>query len=84
MAKLMGDGEGSTESVVLTDAAAPVWITHSTQLCKAWRAAVDTSLVYIYHQCHPVCPVYMGIILISTLKYHWKQWLTPPLVVLGF
>ena len=82
MAKLMGDGEGGAEAVVLTDAAAPVRITHSTQLCKAWRAAVNTSLVYIYD--HPVCPVIMGVIFISTLKYNWKQWLTLILAVLGF
>ena len=80
----MGDGEGSAESVVLTDAAAPVRITHSTQLCKAWRAAVVTSLVYIYYRYHPVCPVFMGVIFFSTLNIHWKHWLTPPLAVLGF
>lgn len=32
MAQFMGDGEGSAEPVVLTDAAAPVRITHRPQL----------------------------------------------------
>lgn len=35
MAKLMGDGECSAESIVLTDAAAPVRITNRSQLCKS-------------------------------------------------
>lgn len=37
MAKFMGDGEGSAESIVLTYAAAPVWITYCTQLCKSYK-----------------------------------------------
>lgn len=36
MAEFVGNGEGGAESVVLTDAAAPVWITHRPQLCKSW------------------------------------------------
>ena len=35
MAKFMGDGERSAQSVVLADAAAPVWITHCAQLGKS-------------------------------------------------
>lgn len=35
MAKFMGNSEGSAEPIVLTDAAAPVRITHRPQLCKS-------------------------------------------------
>lgn len=35
VAKFMGNGEGGAESVVLTDAAAPVRITHRSQLGKS-------------------------------------------------
>lgn len=37
MAKFMGDGECSAESIVLADAAAPVWITHRPQLSKSLK-----------------------------------------------
>lgn len=37
MAKLMGDGECSTQSIILTDAATPVWIAHCSQFCKSWN-----------------------------------------------
>lgn len=35
MAKFMGDGECGAETIVLADAATPVWITHRPQLCKS-------------------------------------------------
>lgn len=35
MAEFVGNGEGSAQAVVLADAAAPVWIAHRPQLCKA-------------------------------------------------
>lgn len=35
MAKFMGNSECSAESIVLADAAAPVWITHCPQLGKS-------------------------------------------------
>lgn len=35
MAKFMSNSESSAESIVLTDAAAPVWIAHCAQLCKS-------------------------------------------------
>lgn len=35
MAKFMGNGECSAQSIVLANAAAPVWITHGPQLCKS-------------------------------------------------
>lgn len=37
MAQFMGDGECSAESIVLADAAAPVWITHRPQLSKSLK-----------------------------------------------
>lgn len=38
MAQLMSDGEGGTDSIFLADGAAPVWVAHGPQLCKACRA----------------------------------------------
>lgn len=58
MAKFMGDGECSAESIVLADAAAPVWITHCPQLCKSLKirkkrlASVflsNTFIIFHYH-----------------------------------
>lgn len=34
MAQLMSDGEGGTNSIFLTDGAAPVLVAHGPQLCK--------------------------------------------------
>lgn len=42
VAQLVGDGEGGAQSVVFTDAAAPVRIAHRPQLGQAWRD--DTSV----------------------------------------
>lgn len=50
----MGNSEGGAESIVLTDAAAPVWITHRPQLCKSWITTRPISVFLIknvyYHQ----------------------------------
>lgn len=44
MAQLMSDGEGGTNSIFLTDGAAPVLITHSPQLCKPYKGHVHTQM----------------------------------------
>lgn len=46
MAQLMGDGKRSAESIVLTDAAAPVRITHRPQLRKS---CITQELSYFSH-----------------------------------
>lgn len=42
MAKFVGDSECCAESIVLADAAAPVWITHCSQFCKALKKEVHS------------------------------------------
>ncbi len=37
MAKLMSDGESSTESIILINTATSVGITNCTQLSKTWK-----------------------------------------------
>jgi len=55
VAKLMGDGEGGAESVVLADAAAPVRITHGAQLGQTWRSGHQHLVSVCDHCCyHPV------------------------------